>query len=105
MEQKELTLDMVSDWVTQTGGHSQCLNFFLCWPNDQSLPQDHGRPLLSLQLTGSVTVEWVPKSPKNKCIEQASSNTGRKMSKDLFASWTQSTLSVKSKECCEGKSE
>ena len=80
------------------------LEMFLCWPNDQSLPQDHGTPAVPL-IDRFSDRSMGCKESKKQCIEQAATNTGRKMSRDLFASWTQSALSDESKECSEGKSE
>ena len=71
--QKQLTLDMVSEWLNRTGWHNNRVTFFsgVELYADQSLMyQKVLKPILSLRTTGSVAVERVAKPLKQKVLEK-----------------------------------
>ena len=69
-EQKRLTLEQVSTWVTKTKRHSACLRLFSTLPKSEFI-EKVTTPLLSIRATGSIAVERVAKPLKNKVLTKA----------------------------------
>ena len=75
-EERELTIQMVSQWVSTTGGHQGRLEFFSIAPPSK-LYDLVIEPLLSVRSTGSISVERVAKPLKNNVWSKLRSNLGQ----------------------------
>ena len=74
-----LTLDAVSTWVRETGGHESRLAWWMVNAPESSLFVEIAKPLLSVSITGSMTVERVAKTLKHAVLteDRAKMATGK----------------------------
>jgi hypothetical protein len=64
----KLTLQEVSNYISRTGGHDSRLSWWSVHAGGCLLYAEVARPLLSIRVTGSMTVERVAKPLKNKVM-------------------------------------
>jgi hypothetical protein len=64
----KLTLKEVSDYIVRTGGHESRLAWWNIYASSSLLFTEGARTLLSIRITGSMTVERVAKPLKNKVM-------------------------------------
>lgn len=72
----KLTLDDVTSWVTKTGGHDSRITWFTVNAPRSPFFLEIAKPLLSVRITGSITVERVAKFIKNSILTKNRNKTG-----------------------------
>ena len=72
--QHKLTLEEVSDYIQRSGGHDSRLGWWTVHASRSILFTEVARPLLSVRITGSMTVERVAKPLKNKIMTKERAN-------------------------------
>jgi len=71
-----LTLDDVTSWVAKTGGHDARIAWFMVNAPKSPFFLEIAKPLLSVRITGSMTVERVAKPLKNSVMTKERSQLG-----------------------------
>lgn len=74
----KLTLGDVSSWIQKTGGHDSRLAWWTCHAKKTALFNELARPLLSIRITGSMTVERIAKPLKNAVMTKERAKMGTK---------------------------
>ena len=72
--QHKITLEEVSNYIRRTGGHDSRLGWWSVHASRSILFTEVARPLLSVRITGSMTVERVAKPLKNKIMTKERAN-------------------------------
>ena len=87
LDSLKLTLDMVTQWIKDTGNHDSRLTFFTGVEFDNEghlLYKKVLEPLLSMRTTGSVAVERVAKPMKHKVLTSCRNRLGIERAKMLL---------------------